>query len=102
MEDGCAKRPVSSSGLTWYLAPGTTHHEHQFAGRELYRNVMDERQVYDIRATLNQELVPVRGDFVETIARIAQRQVRRGKNGWLRCRNLLMGVETAILAKNGI
>jgi len=64
-----------------YLALGASPPERQFAYRELFRNVIDEQQVHDIRETLNQELVLGRGVFKETIARMTQRQVRRGKNG---------------------
>ncbi len=64
-----------------YLALGASPHERHFTYRELFRNVMNKRQVHDIKETLNQELVLGREDFKETIARMTQRQVRRGMNG---------------------
>jgi hypothetical protein len=42
---------------------------------------LDDAQVHEIRAVLDQELVLGREDFKDRIAAMTQRRVRRGKDG---------------------
>jgi putative transposase len=69
-----------------YLALGITRDERLFVYRELFHSCLDKSQVHAIREALNQELVLGREDFKDAIARMTQRQVRRGVDGRPRAR----------------
>lgn len=64
-----------------YLALGSSLSERLYAYRELFRTRVECTQLHEIREMLNQELVLEREDFKDKIALMAQRQVRRGRNG---------------------
>ena len=64
-----------------YLELGSEPEVRQYAYRELFRQRLGGSQLRQIRAMLNQELVPGREDFKDEIAHLTQRRVRRGKDG---------------------
>jgi putative transposase len=64
-----------------YLGLGDVMNERLYAYRELFRHHLDDRQLHELRNTLNQGLVLGREDFKDVIERMTQRQVRRGKDG---------------------
>ena len=66
---------------------------------------MDASQLHQIREALNQELVLGREDFKNKIERMAQRQVRRGKDGRPRMEDIIDKFDVTdpgILEKTGI
>ena len=64
-----------------YRALGRDPAERQYAFRELFCSGLEAGEVHEIREMLNQELVLGREDFKNTIAKMTQRQVRRGQDG---------------------
>jgi len=64
-----------------YMALGEDPPDRQYAYRKLFRRGLVDSQVHEIREVLNQELVLGGEDFKDKITQMAQRQVRRGRNG---------------------
>jgi len=64
-----------------YTALGNDPAHRHAAYRELFRHHLDPEAIHAIRAALNQELVLGREDFKDKIKQMAERQVRRGKDG---------------------
>jgi putative transposase len=60
---------------------GTTASDRQYAYRELFRFHLEDKQLHDIRAALNQEPVIGREDFKERIEIMLERQTRPGQPG---------------------
>ncbi len=60
---------------------GNTAAERQAAYRELFREVMNDDSIHQIRDSLNHELVLGRSDFKDKIEEMTNRQTRLGKPG---------------------
>lgn len=63
--------------------------ERQAAYRELFRVHLDPDTLHAIRGALNEELVLGREDFKEKIEQMTRRQVRRGKDGRPRLKEII-------------
>lgn len=64
-----------------YDALGETAADREYRYREYFRQSMDEPQLHEIRAAVNQELVLGREDFKDQVEKMSARQVRRGVDG---------------------
>lgn len=64
-----------------YLSLGKTDAERAKAYRNLFRDHIGQKEVLDIRESLNQELVLGREDFKDKVEKMQNRQVRIGQSG---------------------
>jgi hypothetical protein len=62
-----------------FVALGRDPAKRQFAYRELFSRGLEAGEVHEIREMLNQELLPGREDFRDSILQMTQRRVRRGR-----------------------
>jgi putative transposase len=60
---------------------GSTSIDKYFSYRELFRNHLEDKQIHDIRSSLNQELVLGREGFKDKIEQMLKRQTRPAQMG---------------------
>jgi REP element-mobilizing transposase RayT len=68
-------------GQSYSITPMMQGLGRHYTYRELFRMLMDHRQIHAIREALNQEWVLGREDFNDKIERMSKRQVRPGQPG---------------------
>lgn len=64
-----------------FTAMASGHSDRQQAYRELFRHLLDEETIHQIRENLNRELALGRAEFKDRIERITHRQTRPGRPG---------------------